>query len=234
MTDVPITGGGTQTFDLEDPFYLLVAEGPMGSRGESPELLQHDEKIASSDPARLTSVERIGAAKNWHAKLHGCLMVLAWYLLGSCGIFTARYCKNAFAGRTACGKDIWFRVHQLAMTAVWLITLSSVVVLVVEYGFDPLSSQAIDANPHSLIGIICTALMFVQPFMALARPHPGTPRRPIFNRVHSAIGLAAKVLASVAVLFATEDTFVRVDLAATPARAVAIAFQVRISVVPLL
>ena len=51
-------------------------------------------------------------------------------------------------------------------------------------------------KPHHLVGIVSVVLCFIQPFMALLRPHPGDPNRPIFNWVHWGVGTAAHCLAS--------------------------------------
>lgn len=49
-------------------------------------------------------------------------------------------------------------------------------------------------NPHALIGLFTTLLAFIQPIMAHFRPHPGTPKRYIFNWAHWFVGNTAHLL----------------------------------------
>ena len=50
-----------------------------------------------------------------------------------------------------------------------------------------------------VLGCITTGLCFIQPFMALLRCHPGTPKRPIFNWLHWFVGNAAHIIGIVAI-----------------------------------
>ena len=45
--------------------------------------------------------------------------------------------------------------------------------------------------PHAYTGVITFALSLIQPTIATFRPHPGTPKRPIFNYVHWTLGYVA-------------------------------------------
>lgn len=55
-----------------------------------------------------------------------------------------------------------------------------------------------------MLGCITTGLCFIQPFMALLRCHPGTPKRPIFNWLHWFVGNAAHIIGIVAIFFAVD------------------------------
>jgi len=57
----------------------------------------------------------------------------------------------------------------------------------------------VNGRAHPIIGIVVTALTLINPIMALFRPHPGTPRRPIFNWAHWFVGTSARILAIVAI-----------------------------------
>lgn len=50
--------------------------------------------------------------------------------------------------------------------------------------------------PHAYLGVATTVLCFIQPIGAYFRPHPGTPKRPIFNWIHWLGGNVAHILAS--------------------------------------
>jgi hypothetical protein len=51
-------------------------------------------------------------------------------------------------------------------------------------------------NPinHAIVGLTTFLLAMVQPLVALFRPHPGTPRRPLFNYFHWTVGYSAQIL----------------------------------------
>ena len=80
------------------------------------------------------------------------------------------------------------------MVLTWALTLTAFVLIFVELG--GWTSVPIWRNPHSLIGVIVTVLVFIQPIMAQFRPHPGTPKRFIFNWAHWLVGNTAHILAS--------------------------------------
>ncbi|GMR45999.1 hypothetical protein PMAYCL1PPCAC_16194, partial [Pristionchus mayeri] len=49
---------------------------------------------------------------------------------------------------------------------------------------------------HANMGVFTTALVIIQPLIALIRPHPDTRLRPIFNWTHWLIGMTAWSFAS--------------------------------------
>ena len=57
------------------------------------------------------------------------------------------------------------------------------------------------AGAHPILGIIVTALVLINPTMALFRPHPGTAHRPIFNWAHFLVGTVARILGVVTIFF---------------------------------
>lgn len=78
------------------------------------------------------------------------------------------------------------------MLVVWLLTVAGSVLIVVEVG----GWVSGASTTHALLGSLTTLLCFIQPFMALFRPHPGTSKRPLFNWCHWLVGNAAHILAS--------------------------------------
>ena len=48
-------------------------------------------------------------------------MVIAWYLLGFFGLLVARYAKDI--DKDFCGKDLWFRLHQICMITTWILVM---------------------------------------------------------------------------------------------------------------
>ena len=80
------------------------------------------------------------------------------------------------------------------MTITWSLTVVAFILIFVELG--GWTSLHVTDNPHAVIGVVTTVLAFIQPFMAYFRPHPGTPKRFIFNWAHWLVGNSAHILAS--------------------------------------
>lgn len=77
------------------------------------------------------------------------------------------------------------------MASTWALTMTAFVLIFVE-----LKAWSAANNPHAILGLITTIICFVQPIGAFFRPHPGTPKRPIFNWGHWLAGNVAHILAS--------------------------------------
>ena len=146
-------------------------------------------------------------------------MVIAWYLLGFFGLLVARYAKDI--DKDFCGKDLWFRLHQICMITTWILVMIGkncylycfylfwwshlictlchaciilplgITLIFVEKGTDPLGLERIKTNAHSLIGLISSILAFIQPFMAFIRPSPESHKRWLFNTSHFLVGTTA-------------------------------------------
>lgn len=85
--------------------------------------------------------------------------------------------------------------HRFFMILTWSMTIAAFVIIFVELG--EWSSEVI----HASLGLATTILAFIQPFMAAARPHPGAPRRPLFNWAHWFVGNAAQICGSKLLFF---------------------------------
>lgn len=219
------------TFDLSTPdgLYLLLVRGPASENAIE---FHAGQRAASARPVRLAETSSVGARKGTLIKLHGAFMTAAWLFSASLGILFARYFRLTWVGRQLMGKDLWFVVspaspylhrslfqfvtyyvcyvtrqfHRILMVLTWALTLVAVVLIFVE--LDGWTSVPISTNPHSLIGMIVTVLAFIQPIMAYFRPHPGTPRRFIFNWAHWLVGNSAHILASPFLSFFSYRSFI--------------------------
>ncbi len=209
VTEVPVPNSGEiVTFDLHDDYFFLAAFGPMDDQNPDPmKMGQHSERAAAGEASNLASFAAPSGAKMTDTKLHGSFMIIAWYLLGANGAFIARYGKRQFFGKKLFGKDVWFHLHRTTMVLTWALTLAAVFIMVAEFKFTPLDSLALDENPHALVGLVATGFMFLQPFLAMMRCHPGTRFRFVFDYVHSAIGLSALSLSFAAIYLSTDETF---------------------------
>ena len=113
-------------------------------------------------------------------RLHGAFMIFAWIGSASLGMLVARYFKQTWTSTQCCKKDIWFVVHRTLMVLTWLLTMAGFLLIFYQSGwvwiYRPDESFDKNGNPHPILGCVTTVLCFVQPFMALLRPHPGASR----------------------------------------------------------
>uniref|UniRef100_A0A0C9QEG1 CG8399_2 protein n=1 Tax=Fopius arisanus TaxID=64838 RepID=A0A0C9QEG1_9HYME len=185
-------------FDIENnAYYLLLA---MGRDLKPNGVGYHFLREASATRRRLADVARIAAADDVLIRVHGALMIASWIGTASVGILMARYYKQTWLRSSLCGKDQWFAWHRFFMILTWSMTIAGFVVIFVEIG------TWSSATVHAALGVATTVLAFIQPFMAAMRPHPGTPRRPLFNWAHWFVGNAAHICAVVALFFAVRLT----------------------------
>ena len=85
------------------------------------------------------------------------------------------------------------------MVITWILTVIAFILIFIELG--GWTSLPVTTNPHAVIGVVTTVLAFIQPFMAYFRPHPGTPKRFIFNWAHWLVGNSSHILGSTYFLF---------------------------------
>lgn len=185
-------------FDLVNTkYYLLIATGEtLKDNGVG----YHDfRRLASSSSRYLSDVTDVAGASPILLRLHGAFMIAAWIGTASLGTFIARYYRKTWVGKTICGKDLWFAWHRCFMVLTWALTTVAFILIFVE-----LKAWSSENNPHAILGCIVTALCFAQPIAAFFRPHPGTPKRPIFNWIHWFGGNAAHIIAIVTIFFAVK------------------------------
>ncbi|XP_043278671.1 putative ferric-chelate reductase 1 homolog isoform X2 [Venturia canescens] len=186
-------------YDLSrEPYNLLLGAG---SQLKAQGIGYHDIiKTASAQAKMLSDVGELKAASDLYIRIHGGLMLASWIGTASIGILLARYYKQTWVNSPICGKDQWFTWHRFFMLATWSMTLASFVLIFVEIG--EWSTETI----HASLGVATTLLCFIQPFMAAMRPHPGAPKRSLFNWFHWFVGNAAHICAVVAIFFAVRMT----------------------------
>ncbi|KAF2879335.1 hypothetical protein ILUMI_26846 [Ignelater luminosus] len=187
-------------FDLvKSQYHILIAAGTTLKPNS---VGYHDiGRLASEQKRYLSDVSEVAGASKILLRLHGAFMLAAWIGTASLGTFIARYYRKTWVGRTICGKDLWFAYHRFFMVVTWALTTVAFVLIFVE-----LKAWSSENNPHAILGCIVTALCFMQPIGAFFRPHPGTPRRPIFNWMHWLGGNAAHIIAIVTIFFAVKLT----------------------------
>lgn len=181
-------------FDLiRTPYKLLLASG---TGADSSNIGFHDIVYLPSSESRLLSdVGEIKAASNILFRIHGALMLASWIGTASVGILLARYYRQTWVSSQCCGKDHWFVWHRFFMILTWLMTLAGFIVIFVQLG------RWSDETIHASLGLATTILCFIQPFMAALRPHPGAPRRSLFNWAHWFVGNAAHICGIIAIFY---------------------------------
>ena len=107
-------------------------------------------------------------------------MIFAWIASAACGMLLSRYYKQTFKAIRVFQKDVWYRFHQFFMGLAVLLTITGLVVIVVDRGVEPLHWERVRVNPHVVVGFVCIVCAVIQPFMAYFRPDPGTPARCLF------------------------------------------------------
>jgi len=127
-------------------------------------------------------------------QIHGAVMVLAWIGCASTGMVMARYYKETWKNIKPLKKDLWFRVHQIFMSLVVLMSIAAFIVICTVKGFLPYSIQDIKNNPHPATGFASILCALAQPIMAYFRPHPGTSKRWVFDWLHWFVGNSAFLL----------------------------------------
>lgn len=195
VRDVKTTSNGKEIDLVKNSYNLLIAAG---SSVNPNKVSFHDiAYVASNQRQFLSVVGVVGAASKLLLRLHGAFMIAAWIGTASLGILLARYYKQTWVGRQIMGKDLWFTWHRTFMVLTWLLTMTGFILIFVE-----LKAWSTERNPHAILGICTTILCFIQPIMAFFRPHPGTPRRPVFNWLHWLVGNCAHIIGIVAIFFA--------------------------------
>ena len=116
-------------------------------------------------------------------RLHGAFMIGAWIGSASLGMLVARYFKQTWTGSQCCKKDMWFVLHRSLMVLTWVLTLAGFFLIFIELGWEWIGNRVTSdpkenkmQNPHHILGCVTTGLCFIQPIMALMRPHPGTSK----------------------------------------------------------
>ena len=87
-------------------------------------------------------------------------------------------------------------MHRSIMMCVPLLSLVGFICIWIQkkWTWVPIS---LSANfVHSILGILAICFAFVQPLMALFRPHKGDLSRPVFNWAHRCLGILTYILSS--------------------------------------
>ncbi|XP_023326976.1 putative ferric-chelate reductase 1 homolog [Eurytemora carolleeae] len=188
-----------------EKYHILVAVG-------DGELSYHAQnKIGSGEPSALGLVQAQGSSSKVLLKVHGLAMIAAWVGCAGTGMMIARYFKNTWKGTKVMGTDVWFTAHRsLMMSAVLFTAIGLILVMIHNKGWN-YTAESIRNNPHPALGLATVILAFMQPVMAVFRPHPGTKFRPIFNWGHTIVGNAAFSIGIAAIFLSGDLPAIRIE-----------------------
>ncbi|XP_030851985.1 putative ferric-chelate reductase 1 isoform X1 [Strongylocentrotus purpuratus] len=201
--NMSLDDGDDEFFDINNISYFLIlsAGTAAGGTGQGHDVGANRGLSASVDLSQTFSVGA-GESMAYLMKLHGCLMIIAWIGLASVGLTMARFFKPMWPDSKLCDVKIWFAVHRACMVlALLLFVIGFIVIFVHVGGFLELGdgTESRRRFSHAVLGVIVTALGVINPIMAIFRPHPGTPKRSIFNWAHWAVGTSALILSFVTI-----------------------------------
>lgn len=182
-------------FDLNSDWKLLYANGGAIGGYVSKHATLPTVSSQTADFQSFQDISATGTDKSL-VKAHGILMVLAWMFFAVLGIFMPMFYKPMWAqqGQEWFGQKRWFVIHRSCMVLVFLLTAAAFIIIFVEVkGYAEIDGSRFQKS-HPIIGIVVMALTCINPIMALFRPHPNTPRRPIFNVAHKVVGQVAQSL----------------------------------------
>jgi len=230
VTDVMLTGtllsfsrrldgsGCLNALNLSDTTAtkIAAARGPWISSAASAGIGQHPVKpaVASTVLSSTGSVAaQVEGATQSDYQTHGTLMVVAWVLLASLGIFTARFMRGLIK-KDDCGGIGWFEIHISMQLSAALLTIASVWYISDKKGDNLNASEWKGKKTHMQLGVSVLALVVVQLLMGFMRnqisgpPVQGTadhgPRRWVFDYLHWGLGMGVWILAVAAIWYGTE------------------------------
>eukprot|EP00117_Sycon_ciliatum_P018782 scpid21150/ scgid1689/ Putative ferric-chelate reductase 1 len=186
--------------DLSQPYHVIVAFADASATAPASKALtvKHTTvPVVSKTKMVASDRTNIGSKSNtWLLKIHGSVMIFVWIGLSSMGIVL----PITFKTRTFRDATTWFKLHRGTMVTVWCLTMVGV-------AFPLIYSTKMVISTHVILGIVTASLCFIQPFLALLRPHPGEPRRTAWNGVHGVVGISAQTAAFFAIYFGYNKAF---------------------------
>jgi len=205
VVDRSVVVGNDHVFDLNTPYYLLLAAGPVDSHGLKSQHVSDVVSPVQIDVRENTgSIQGSGRCDTCLKRAHGILMITAWVLIVSTSIIIARYFRDAWPGKKLCTTDVWFAIHRILMLLALACTIAGfIIIFVVNRG--KLSTYDREMPPyfwvHAPLGIVVMILVILNPLFAACRCGPTSRLRPLFNWLHWFVGTSVHVVALITVLF---------------------------------
>ncbi|CAK5075105.1 unnamed protein product [Meloidogyne enterolobii] len=135
-------------------------------------------------------------------------MVFAWLFLIPGAILSARFLhhRNQREPLELFGIQLWFQIHRLANSLAFLFVIISFLCIYSAldgFWIGPRFSNRSEQNfstqsLHALFGILSIFICLFQPICAIFRCSPESPKRFIFNWIHSILGYIAWICSAIA------------------------------------
>lgn len=193
---------GFKVKNLTMPYYVLFATGPTdGAGGKSiHDFIGKDDPFPSTIKIDFDKYSNFGdnLAKNAYIRTHATLVIVAWIVFASLGMFTSRYMKNQWKESGTCfGKPYWFQIHRYSMALVFVLTLVAVLVIFAYKKWTFIVPTADARSIHPTLGLTVCALLLANLLAGLLRPNIYSPYRTYFWVVHAVLGHTSHLLAAV-------------------------------------
>ncbi|XP_057289473.1 ferric-chelate reductase 1-like [Hydractinia symbiolongicarpus] len=163
---------------------------------------KHDSTSITEEAINFLISNNVGSAVGRNAnstvKLHAILMILAWVLFATIGIFMAHFMKPATQNKKIAGKQAWFPFHVLLMFLCVVSFIAGLIIILTKY------NKIDKENKHHMLGLFTVIAGLIQPVMAFFRPGPDHDRRFIFNWAHRLVGILAWCLGAAAIIYGFE------------------------------
>uniref|UniRef100_A0A0K0ERM3 ascorbate ferrireductase (transmembrane) n=1 Tax=Strongyloides stercoralis TaxID=6248 RepID=A0A0K0ERM3_STRER len=134
-------------------------------------------------------------------KVHGCMMIWAWFILILKGIFYMRYYKQFLKNKHLFGLEIWFQAHRILNGIAFVFITLAIISTFTANNFKWLGvriNNTTSETPtiwHSFVGIIAYSFVIFQLISSFFRCAPSKKNRFIFCCVHRTFGILSFILA---------------------------------------
>lgn len=194
--------------NLTSPYYVLFATGqtdPSGGKAihDFNNFVPHVSSMKINFDEYL-DLGDVCSSKDPYIRAHATLMIVAWVVVASLGMFTSRYMKNQWnENGTICGKPHWFQIHRYLMGLVLVLTLVGILVIFA-YNNWKFIGPDVKSRPttiHPTLGVTTGALMFLNLVLGIVRPNIYSAYRIYFWFFHAFFGHISHLLAAVTMFF---------------------------------
>lgn len=152
--------------------------------------------------------------KRSEKQIHGSIMIVAWILLSTSGIFTGRFMRHVLGE-----KGFWFKIHMYSQLGAVLLTTVGYIYITMKVQDSNNGDSKIwsdhkkNDNDHRQIGFTVWILSLIQVTLGYTRniisgepenkddPHDHGPRRWIFQLLHMSIGYVSWLLAVISIWY---------------------------------
>ena len=126
-------------------------------------------------------------------RAHGMLMLLAWSVFISIGVFFASYSRFLFPNGE------WFQAHRFLNASALLIALIGIILIFISVGGWKIQPGGVLWS-HQIIGLLSVLIMAINIIVSAFRCRPEARFRWIYHLIHGGFGFIAITLAAIAII----------------------------------